>query len=204
MALVNARRVAAFRAAVRREGVEMRIRAIAQLAAAVLLGTPLAASGPVGIYGIVEKVVFEPDEAGAERVQVWGAFAYAEPGDVYGVSDVVRGYLYFTVPPTGDVANVRREWADLASIAGTGQVVAFGQWGYIGRFQDIDPRARNDGLPYVYARVPQGGEFTDLRVRPGEETPAAPAVYQTNAGIAKLSGQGSHADLVRRLREALR
>ena len=36
----------------------------------------LTASGPLGIYGIVEKVVFEPNEAAPERIQVWGAFTY--------------------------------------------------------------------------------------------------------------------------------
>ena len=188
----------------------MRIRVIVPLAAAALLGTPLAASGPVGIYGIVEKVVFEPDETGAERVQVWGAFAYVSPGDAYKVSKAARGYLYFSVPPATawrraeEVTNIRREWADLAAVAGTGQAVAFGQWGYIGRFTDIDPRAQNDSIPYVYANVPQGGEFTDLRVRPASEAPAGPAVYQTNAGIVKLADRGSHGDLVRRLRDAIR
>ena len=36
----------------------------------------LRGSGPVGIFGIVEKVVFEPDERAPERIQVFGAFAY--------------------------------------------------------------------------------------------------------------------------------
>lgn len=37
-----------------------------------------SASGAIGIYGIVERVVFEPDERTPTRVQVWGAFAYAD------------------------------------------------------------------------------------------------------------------------------
>ena len=45
----------------------MRIRALI-VAAALLAAMPLAASGPLGIYGIVERVVFEPDEAHADRV----------------------------------------------------------------------------------------------------------------------------------------
>ena len=34
----------------------------------LLATTPLVASGPVGIYGIVEKVVFEPNENAADRI----------------------------------------------------------------------------------------------------------------------------------------
>jgi hypothetical protein len=40
----------------------------------------LTASGPVGIYGVIERVVFEPDESAAQRIQVWGAFAFVEGG----------------------------------------------------------------------------------------------------------------------------
>jgi len=34
----------------------------------------LFASGRIGFYGIVEKVVFEPNETAPERIQIWGAF----------------------------------------------------------------------------------------------------------------------------------
>jgi len=190
----------------------MRIKAIALLAAAVLLATPLAASGPVGIYGIVEKVVFEPDEAGSERVQVWGAFAYAETSTGgWRTSKVARGYLYFRAPSPAALAalretadNVRREWADLKAVAGTGQVVAFGSWGYIGGFDALDPGVGSATPPYVLEWAPQGGAKTDLRVRPASEPPASPAMYQTNAGVVRLTEQGSHAELVRTLRDAIR
>src|ERR1041384_8220245 len=36
------------------------------------------ASDPIGIYALVDKVVFEPSAANPERIQVWGAFAIAE------------------------------------------------------------------------------------------------------------------------------
>ncbi len=60
-----------------------------------LMAPRLIASGPVGIYGIVEKVVFEPNERSPERIQVWGAFAYVDGGanSGLGVSAVKRGYL---------------------------------------------------------------------------------------------------------------
>jgi hypothetical protein len=183
------------------------------LAAAVLLAPPaLDASGPVGIYGIVERVVFEPGPDNPERVQVWGAFAYVDGGasSPLGVSRAVRGYLYFKLRSaspgfTSDaqVANTRREWADLKAVAGTGQAVGFGRWGYIAGFASLQPDARPDAPAVILEARPNGGEAADLRVRPATEAPANPATYQTNAGIVRLSASGSHAQIVARLRAAL-
>jgi hypothetical protein len=172
-----------------------------------------SASGPVGLYGIVERVLFEPDAASPERVQVWGVFAYADGraavGSVAGMSTAERGYLYFKLPGavsgagSSEVDLARREWADLASLAGTGQAVAFGQWGYIGSFSGLHPAKSGGGPPYIIERAPGGGAFTDMRVRAASEPPAAPATYQTNAGIVTLSDRGSHAAIVAHLRERL-
>jgi hypothetical protein len=160
----------------------------------------------------VERVVFEPDEVRAERIQVWGAFAYVDGGAGSGsdVSAAAKGYLYFTVPKTaglattGEIANVRREWADLEAVAGTGQVVGFGQWVYFGKFGGLRPDAPRSGLPYIIARAGPGGTHTEMRVRPASEPPASPAIYLTNAGIVTLQEHGSHAAIVSALREALR
>jgi hypothetical protein len=172
----------------------------------------LHASGPVGIYGMVEKVVFEPSEQAPERIQVWGAFAYADGlGDTGMATSLVRrGYLYFKLPeiipgPIGQahVDLIRTEWADLKAVASAGQAIAFGNWDYIGGFGGLDPAATQTLPPYILQRVPRGGELTDMRVRPAAETPAAPAVYQTNAGIVRLSADGNHAYIVKELRAAL-
>ena len=56
----------------------MKISWFAILATALVFAAPLKASGPLGIYGIVEKVVFEPNEQAPERIQLWGAFAYVD------------------------------------------------------------------------------------------------------------------------------
>lgn len=171
------------------------------LAGAVHLG----ASGPLGIYGIVEKVVFEPNEQSPERIQVWGAFAYVETsvvGQSLTVSSPKRGYLYFRLGGAADTL-VRNEWADLKSVAGTGQAVGFGRWGYIGRFDGLQPDAANPRPPYILERAP-GNPVTDLRVRPASETPAGPALYQVDSGVVKLSASGSHAAIVEQLRAALR
>ena len=94
---------------------------------AVVLGLTAftaVASDPVGVYTIVEKVIFEPNDTNPQRVQVWGVFAIATPpGDRYTAPS--RGYMYFTAAP-GQEAAATREWADLKAVAGTGQGIAFG------------------------------------------------------------------------------
>jgi hypothetical protein len=173
----------------------------------------LLASGPIGLYGIVEKVVFEPTDAAPERIQVWGAFAYVDrarsgPGTV---SAAKRGYLYFKLPDLvpgftsqSDIDVIKKEWADLKAVAGTGQAIAFGTWGYIAGFDALQPDQRPTPPSVILHRVPGGGDISDLRVRPASESPRAPATYQTNAGIVKLSDQGSHTAIVKQLKEALK
>jgi hypothetical protein len=101
-------------------------RSVCAALAALLLAAQVAwASDGVGIYAVVDKVVLEPKDGPAERIQVWGAFALAkgDSGNDYHVP--ARGYLFFSlVKDSEDVC--RKEWADLAKIAGTGQCVAFG------------------------------------------------------------------------------
>ena len=180
------------------------------VAALLLCALPVGASGPLGIYGIVEKVVFEPSEKSPERIQVWGAFAYVDGGanSPGTVSAAKRGYLYFKLPTVlasaSESQTVKNEWADLKAIAGTGQAIGFGTWGYIGAFGGLDPGTNSSRPPYVIARAPRGGELTDFRVRPASEIPATPAPYQTNAGIVKLPAEGSHAAIVKQLRDALK
>ena len=168
----------------------------------------LAASGPVAVYGIIERVIFEPGEKSPERIQVWGAFEYVDGGlsRPGGTSAPQRGYLYFRLPAGTAQAAAKTEWADLKAIAGTGQAIGFGNWGYIGAFSGLSVRtaATGDGPPYFLELYPGGGRQTDVRVRPQSESPARPATYSTNAGMVKLSEQGSHAKIVKELREALK
>jgi hypothetical protein len=186
----------------------MRAFVVAGFAVALLFGLAAPrASGPVGIYGIVERVVFEPSEQAAERIQVWGVFALVDGGTdaPLGTTPPTRGYLYFKLPTefgghaTGDVKTVRREWNDLKAVAGTGQAIAFGAWGYIGRFED----PHRGGQTYFYENVPRGGQQTDLRVHASATAPGTPVTYQTNAGVIKLSAGGSHAAVVKQLQAAL-
>jgi hypothetical protein len=158
-------------------------RIVALACAAVVAATTIgSASGPIGVYGIVEQVIFEPDERNPERVRIAGAFAYVE-GFTPILSSAKRGYLYFRIPQTGESAQtVRREWADLKAMAGTGQAVAFGRWGWSSA-----------------TRAAQ----SELRVRPASEAPSAPADYWTDSGLVKLSATGGNAEIVRQLKAAL-
>jgi hypothetical protein len=83
------------------------------------------ASDPTGIYAYVDRVVLEPSEAAPERIQVWGGFALANPTNRAAYLPAEKGYLYFKLP-AGQETVSRKEWSDLKSIAGTGQLVAFG------------------------------------------------------------------------------
>jgi hypothetical protein len=160
-------------------------------------------SGMLGIYGIVEKVVFEPNEEAPERVQVWGAFAYVNGtgGKSLTISSAKAGYLYFRKPgPDEDAQVVLNEWADLKSVAGTKQAVGFGSWMYFGGFGGMKP----DEGGIILERSSMTSRQADLRVRPATEKPAGPTMYQTDAGIIKLSETGSHAEIVKQLKAALR
>jgi hypothetical protein len=92
--------------------------------AAGSLASAARASDPVGIYALVDKVVFEPSSGPAERARIWGAFCLAtRRSDEYAPPQ--RGYLYVTTP-RGKEADCRKEWADLKRVAGTDQVIALG------------------------------------------------------------------------------
>jgi hypothetical protein len=181
-------------------------------AALLISSTVLLASGPIGFYGIVEKVVFEPSADAPERIQLFGAFMYVEgAGQGLAVSSAKRGYLYFRsrsdIPGFTSEAQVevtKREWADLKAVAGTGQAIAFGRWGYIGGFGVLQPDTVAGPPSFLYENKPSGGARADLRVRPASEAPSQPATYQTDAGIVKLSDTGSHAAIVKALRDALK
>ena len=128
-------------------------------------GTVAHASDRIGVYARVDKVVLEPNEQSPQRVQVWGVFAIADSGDPNAYRPAARGYLYYTLPPSAALA--LREWADLQSVAGTNQIVAFGsRWS----------KTR-----------------TETRVRKADEPPASPDVYTTDIGMRKIDAHTGYA-----------
>lgn len=102
---------------------------IASVCAVLALSTSLvlAKRATIGIYGIVDKVEFEPSEKSPERVRIWGVFVVPVQMSSGGYKAPQRGYLYFRIAP-GMERVARQEWADLKALAGTGQVIGFAQY----------------------------------------------------------------------------
>jgi len=111
-----------------------------------LSATRALASDPVGIYAIIDKVVFEPSETNPERIQVRGAFAIAE-GSGYQYKSAERGYLYYKLNPEKP-GTCKNEWSDLKSVAGTGKIVSFAsRYGEKGTLRKKDAKPES---PDVY------------------------------------------------------
>src|SRR4029453_532112 len=86
---------------------------------------PINASVPLGVYAVVDKVIVEPGDTEPQRVQIWGTFALWEEGTGPGYRAPEKGYLYYSCAKE-QLGICRNEWADLKSVAGTGQTVGFG------------------------------------------------------------------------------
>lgn len=134
-----------------------------------LASIEVLASEMVGIYAVVEKVIFEPNDRSPERIQIWGVISTDR-----NAASPRRGYLYFRLPslffPEANEA-AKKEWADLKSVAGKGQPVAFGRRFFPRLYQDqANPYRKSLG-----------------RVRPSSEKPSDPEPYPVNIGVSKLT-----------------
>jgi len=190
----------------------MRTAAHALITILVLLlaTTALMASGQVGIYAVVSKVVFEPDDRAPERIQIWGAFTLVDGGTRSGGKTLTpqRGYLYFALPSAAENANLReialKEWADFKAIAGTNQAIAFGRFGYIGAFAD-ELISSSAGMVLMGGNPTNfNGSHTENPIRGESATPASPNLYPLNMGLTKLSSTGDLAAVVNQLQRALK
>jgi hypothetical protein len=111
------------------------ILCLAAAIAAVSLGVKIThASGPVGVYALIDKIALEPNADHPDRIRISGVFILSSVPDGCGppsnpcatsYSSAQRGYLYCSLPGQ-DNGQALREWADLKSVAGTHQVVGFG------------------------------------------------------------------------------
>jgi hypothetical protein len=104
--------------------------AFVSVAAALLLSLAptavFAKHGSIGIYAVVDEVTFEPG-ASPNLVRISGVFAVPFPMSSGDYRTPQRGYLYFRIRPGMEQAS-RKDWSELKSIAGTGQVVGFAQY----------------------------------------------------------------------------
>jgi len=148
---------------------------IALLSAMLLHGGPAAQTpDPVGVYGMIERLQFEPPGGDPDRVQVWGVFAFADAASADGYGPALRGYLYYTCPAIQRVA-CRNDWADLRWYNGIGKGVGFG-----------------------LRAAPVG------RLRKDSEPPAAPDPYPVKGGLVKVESKDpAYVALVARLKAAL-
>jgi hypothetical protein len=142
---------------------------------AITLGTGVAtASGPIGVYALVDKVAFEPSSDKPDRIKISGVFIVAEEtadnSTVYSAPQ--RGYLYFVLP-RGNEELARREWADLKSVAGTRQVVGFGSsWGMKEHVRKPEEEAKvpsdfpiGNGVVKINADQPRAKALLDYKER---------------------------------------
>jgi hypothetical protein len=157
----------------------------------IFTAATLSASDPVGVYAIVQKVVFEPNDKAPERIQIWGVFALADTvrgGNSYAKPQ--HGYLYYSLPK-GKESTALKEWADFKAVAGTGQGIAFGSRRY----------------PML------------VKVRPDSEKPASPDSYSPDSyspdssfangiGVTKVNPapgyQDNMTDVIAQLKAALK
>jgi tryptophan synthase alpha subunit len=141
------------------------------------------ASGPIGVYALVDKVTFEPNAEKPERIRISGVFITAKetPDNSTAYGEPQRGYLYLALSKTkADLAQqelndglARREWADLKSIAGTRQVVGFGSsWGTkvqvrksAGDAKVPDVYPMGNGLVKMNSDQPRAKELLDYKDR---------------------------------------
>jgi len=138
-----------------------RLRFVALPLGGLIIGAAAAtlhASDPVAVYARVDRVLLAPTAEAPQTIQIFGVFSLAVSSNPNDYQPPARGYLYFKI--VGDESLVRREWADLKEIAGTEQIVAFGN-----RYK-LKPRLRG-----------------------AKEAPDAPDAYVTGTGLTKISGR---------------
>lgn len=186
------------------------VRVVLAALCVTLIASVLFASGQVGIYGVISKVVMEPNDRAPERIQIWGAFTLVDGGVNSNGKTLTpqRGYLYFSLPPAGPGRDAAlKEWADFKAIAGTEQAVAFGSLIYIGAFTD-ELISRPAGMPpyLILGGAGGSGNGGGARnvLRPESAAPASPDVYPLNFGLVKLSSTGNQAALVTQLQQLLK
>jgi hypothetical protein len=121
------------------------------------------ASDPVGVYARIDKVVLEPNGDRPERIQIWGTFALAKKASRDEYEQPIQGYLYYSLDKNKEDV-CRKEWADLKSVAGKDQCIAFGS-----RYK---PKST---------------------VRKADDKPKDPETYPIGIGVVKVEASSPHA-----------
>ena len=149
------------------EGASMKTAKAILVVGVLLFGAAdLIASAPVGLYGIIEKVIFEPSEQAPERIQIWGAFAVVDGGLTRpgATSKPLRGYLYFKLPDGSaqEQAAAKTEWTDLKTVAGTGQGHWFWKLGFRGQSSRLWLATQQQfGYPLFFGELAADGRASE-------------------------------------------
>jgi hypothetical protein len=168
------------------------------IAAALSFGIAYA-SGPIGVYGVITKVVLEPNAENPERIQIWGVFSLvstkgwscatqescdaskARISQPDAFQPPERGYLYFKSPfPPGEQASELKkrmlaEWNDLKSVAGKHQVVGFGDALAMPTVRKADERPENPEN-YEFGRDLSSGTAGVVKLRSDTDFPPIKAL----------------------------
>jgi hypothetical protein len=103
---------------------------VAIFSALLLLLPPnsvVAKSATVGIYAIIDQLVFEPTGGLPNFARISGVFVVPVRMSSGSYQRPQKGYLYFRIAPGTEQAT-RKDWSALSILAGSGKVVAFGQY----------------------------------------------------------------------------
>lgn len=181
------------------------LKALLPVGIVLLLSLQLAGSGTAAIYALVSKVVLEPNGRAPERIQIWGAFSLASSGATLTPQ---RGYLYFDLPNDEKQRKASlQEWADLKAVAGTGQVVAFGEIVFMGNFEDelISRQQSGDTKAPFLTPYHREGHYSSRNILRLESIkPTDPDNYPLGIGVTKLASSGNLVSVVEKLKAALR
>ena len=160
------------------------LRVLLTIMAISISSSVLLADGPVGVYAMVQKVVFEPSENAPKTLQIWGVFVWVDGGlkSPGPINLPQRGYIYFKLPEGATEASAaKKQWMDIKSVAGSNQIIAFGDWKHSGPFEDL--------------YIPIDGGQEDVRVRKQSEAPAKPIAYPIKTGLVKIADDPAHESL---------
>lgn len=109
-----------------------------------------AASDPVGVYAVIERVELEPNAAQPEQIKLYGWFALADRSNrLY--QKPQHGWLCYSLHQA-KAALCRSEWKDLEDVAGSGKCIAFGS-----RYSELGKVAKKkDGATPVEYPIASG------------------------------------------------
>jgi hypothetical protein len=160
-----------------------RILWVAGLAAALLAAGASQASGPLAVFGVIDKVVAEPS-AEPTRVLLWGTFVTAttRPGEAVSYSKPAYGFLHYAIVAR-DEEQCRREWSDMQKHTGTGEVLGWGDVERGGDFGRVRRATASKGEPDAFP-ISSGV----VLMRADSNFPPARALRTTPAPVAPADG----------------